>query len=133
MLIFGFAPLISNYVPLCSALCMGSRMRVMLAAALFALIAGCGQGSDGDELVSQAERILSQCKPDCALEISFAGVGEGDADNAYATLRLKTGPASDRRARDVEVLVSRLESDRWEISQVGSEQLIEMAAELCDR
>ena len=112
---------------------MGTSIHFTLASALFTLLSGCGRGPDGGGLVSQAERILSQGKPDCALEVSFEGVGEGDADDAYATLRLKAGPASDRRVRDVEVLVSRLESDRWEISQVGSEQLIEMATNLCDR
>lgn len=111
---------------------MGTNFRaVSLSSVLVLLLAGCGRGPSGDELVSQAKRILSEAPPACAIDVVFNGIGEGDADNAYAAIRLETGPAGDRRFKDVEVLVSDWKSDRWEIHQDDSSRLTNAADQLC--
>lgn len=104
---------------------------VLLCGLLMLLISGCGRGPNGDELVSQTKRILSEANPGCAIGVAFNGIGEGDADSAYAAIRLEAGPVNSRRSKDVEVLVSDVKSGRWDIQQVGSTQLVDAATELC--
>lgn len=104
-------------------------MSVMLAL----LLVSCERDIEGDELVSQAERILSAATPGCAIDVASGGIGEGDADHAYAIIRLETGPPGDRQSKDVEVLVSDFESDYWRIQQHGSTQLVDSAIQLCKR
>lgn len=103
----------------------------LLSGLLTLLLAGCGRGPSGDELVLQTKHILSEASLGCAIDVAFNGVGEGDADNAYAAIRLETGPAKGRRSKDVEVLVSDLKSGRWDIQQAGSTQLVDAAIQLC--
>lgn len=111
---------------------MGTNFCTVLLGGLLALLlAGCGRGPSGDELISQAKRILSEANPGCAIDVAFNGVGEGDADNAYAAIRLEAGPANGRRSKDVEVLVSDFKSGRWDIQQGGSTQLVDAAIQLC--
>lgn len=110
---------------------MDTNFRPVLAGAVLTLLVGCGRGPSGDELVLQAKRILSEANPGCTVDVAFNGIGEGDADNAYAVIRLETGPASGRRFKDVEVLVSSLKSGRWDIQQESSTQLIGAAIQLC--
>jgi hypothetical protein len=111
---------------------MGTNFRVVLFGAMLALLlVGCERGPSGDELVSQTKRILSEAHPSCTIDVASNGIGEGDADNAYAAMRLETGPAGDRRSKDVEVLVSDWKSGRWAIQQAGSTQLVNAAIQLC--
>lgn len=111
---------------------MGANFCTVLLGGLLALLlAGCERGPSGDELVSQTKRILSNPNPGCAIDVAFNGIGEGDADNAYAEIRLETGPANGRRSKDVEVLVSDLKTGRWDIQQQSSTQLIDAAIQLC--
>ncbi|WP_141400850.1 hypothetical protein [Pseudoxanthomonas wuyuanensis] len=113
-------------------LCIGANFRaVSLSAALVLLLGGCGRGPSGDELVSQTKRILLEASLGCTIDVTFNGIGEGDADNAYAAIRLETGPASDRRSTDVEVLVSDWKSDHWEIQQDDATRLVDAANQLC--
>jgi hypothetical protein len=114
--------------------CMGAHFcAVLLGGLLASLLAGCWRGPSGDEIVSQTHRILSEMNSDCVVDVAFNGVGEGDADNAYAAIHLETGPANDRLSKDVEVLVSDMRSGRWDIQQEGSTQLVEAAIQLCKR
>lgn len=110
---------------------MDTKFRVVLAGSVLTLLVGCGRGPSGDELVSQTKRILSEANPDCGIDVVFNGIGEGDADSAYAAIRLETGSANGRRSKDVEVLVSDLKSGRWDIQQAGSTQLVDAAIQLC--
>lgn len=110
---------------------MGTNFRAALVSVTLMLLAGCERGPSGDELVSQTKRILSEAYPGCVIDMAFKGVGEGDADNAYAAIRLETGPAGGRRSKEVEVLVSDLKSGRWDIQQAGSTQLVDAAIQLC--
>lgn len=110
---------------------MGTSFRIVLAGAVLALLAGCGRGPSSKELISQTKRLLLEANPGCLIDVDFNDVGEGDADNAYAAIRLETGPVNGRRSKDVEVLVSDLKSGRWDIQQVGSTQLVDAATELC--
>ena len=114
--------------------CMGTNFFPVLLGGLLALLmTGCERGPSGDGLVSQTKRILSEARPGCTIDVVFNGVGEGDADNAYATIRLETGSVDGRRSKDVEVLISDLKSDRWDIQQEGSAQLVDAAIQLCRR
>lgn len=116
------------------ASCMGAHFcAVLLGGLLVLLLAGCGRGPGGYEIVSQTHRILSEMNSDCVVDVDFNGVGEGGADNAYAAIHLETGPANDRRSKDVEVLVSDVKSGRWDIQNEGSTQLVEAAIQLCKR
>ena len=111
---------------------MGINLRaVRLIATLALLLPGCERGPNGNELVSQTKRILSESHPGCAIDVVFNGIGEGDADNAYAEMHLEAGPENGRRSKDVEVLVSDFESNHWNIHRVGSDQLTEAAIQLC--
>lgn len=106
---------------------------VLRAGFLGVLLVGCGQGLDGDDLVSQTERILAEAKPGCPVDATFNGAGEGDADSAYAEIRLETGPASNRRSVDVEVWASNMKSGYWDIQREGSAGLVAAAHRLCGR
>lgn len=104
---------------------------VLSSGLLTLLLAGCGRGPSGDELISQTKHILLEAHPGCTIDAVFNGIGEGDEDNAYAAIRLETGPANDRRSQDVEVLVSDEKSGRWDIQQAGSTRLADAATQLC--
>lgn len=111
---------------------MGTNFHVVLLGAMLALLlVGCERGPSGDELVSQTKRILSEAHPGCTIDVAFNGIGEGDADNAYAVMRLETGPAGGRRSKDVEVRVSDWKSGRWDIQKEDSARLINEAIQLC--
>lgn len=111
---------------------METSGRAVLRGGLLAvLLTGCGQGPSGDELVSQTRSILAEANPGCPIDATFNGVGEGDADSAYAGIRLETGPEGSRRSTDVEVLISNMRSDRWEVQQRGSTELMAAAHRLC--
>lgn len=110
---------------------MDTRSRLAFVAVLFGSVAGCGRGPDGNELAAQVRSILSDSGLECAVDVNFEGIGEGDADSAYATIQLEEGLADGRRSRNVEVLVSRTESRTWKINEQGSNQIIAKARELC--
>jgi hypothetical protein len=105
---------------------------ISLCIALASLVAECGLGPSGDDLVAQTERLLSEAHPGCTIDVAFNGVGEGDSDHAYAAMRLESGPAGDRRSKDVEVLFSDGYSDRWEMHKGDATRLVDAAAELCE-
>lgn len=106
-------------------------IQISLSAALVLLFAGCWRGPSDDELVSQTKHILSKAHPGCTIDAAFSGVGEGDADNAYAAIRLESGPVDGRQSKNVEVLVTNRKSGQWEIQQNGSARLVDAANQLC--
>lgn len=113
-------------------LCVGINFRaVSLSTPLVLLLAGCGQGPSGEEIVLRTKRILSEAHLGCTIDVAFNGVGEGDADNAYAAIQLETGPVGDRRSKNVEVLVSDWKSGHWGIQQDDSIRLLNAASQLC--
>lgn len=101
--------------------------------ALLALISlalnGCSTRIEGKDVVSQAQSTLSKAYPSCSLAVSFKGIGEGDSDNAYALVTLASGKGEN--PVDAEVLLSRLNSGRWQITQQSSQQLVRAAKEIC--
>jgi hypothetical protein len=110
---------------------MNTRTVGSLAVITCALLASCARGPQSEEVVSQAQQVLSEAQIGCAIDVLFQGVGEGDSDSAYAIIRLETGAGSTHRFKDVEVLVSDWNSDRWKLQQAAATQLLEAAKELC--
>jgi hypothetical protein len=63
--------------------------------------------------------------------VSFEGIGEGDADSAYATFRIEKKSADGSRSGNVEILVARTGSHAWKIDERGVNQIVAVARELC--
>lgn len=110
---------------------MGTRSVGSLIVITCAFLASCERGPQSEEVVSQAEQVLSEAHIGCAIDVLFQGVGEGDSDNAYAIIRLETDAGNTRSFKDVEVLVSDWGYGRWKLQQAAATQLVRAAKELC--
>ena len=63
-------------------------------ALMLTMVTGCGVAIEGRDVVPQVEKILAQSHLACDMSVTFQGVGEGDADTAYAMIHLKTAGSS---------------------------------------
>lgn len=109
---------------------MATSLRCYLTVACV-LLAGCARGPQDKEVVLQVKRVLTEARVDCAIDVSFRGVGEGDSDHAYASIRLEAGAVGARRSEDVEVLISDWKADHWQLQPEASTRLVAVANQLC--
>lgn len=92
---------------------------------------GCDAGVKERDVVPQVETILAQSQIPCDVSVTFEGVGEGDADNAYAMIRVKTVHASEQGSAEVEILMIR-SSGGWNVDPKGAAALRREAITLCE-
>lgn len=112
---------------------MDIDFRIAMFAATTALLAGCSGQLQGDSVLKQVSEQLSKSDIGCSIETFFKGVGEGDADTAYAMIRLSLGEANARSPdQDVELMFSRQKNGLWVVTSESSEQLISVAKAMCE-
>jgi hypothetical protein len=103
----------------------------LLATSLVVTVStGCDAVINQQDVVPQVEAILAQSQIPCDVSVTFEGVGEGDADNAYAMIRLKAVGAPGQGNVDVETLMTRSRGG-WDVEPKGAYALRSKATTLC--
>ena len=111
--------------------CMATRSTAAFSIAISLLLTGCGPRLGSTLVERQVKSLLKESKISCEIAVSFRGVGEGDADNAYAIVRLGARRGNGLPHRDVNMLFSRFPSGKWTLQNASSPDLVKAARELC--
>ena len=103
---------------------------VLLIVATF--LVGCTGRLQEVDILKQVNEKLTENKIGCSVSTEYKGVGEGDADTAYATVALqrKKGNAS-KPSRDIELMFSHQRNEGWLITDDSSRELTSTAKAIC--
>lgn len=109
---------------------MGTRFPLLLLSPL--VLVSCSQGPQSQDIVQQVQQVLTEASVSCSVKVAYNGVGEGDADNAYASLTFAIAEqAGQPKLVPVEVLLSRVNGDGWEVADISKKKIVETASSVC--